>query len=212
MMQTDGTLGAASTVERAKSCEPLNLPHLSPMQKEAYLKVGEYRRCNPDVSALAACKALGLEVSNYYAARKRVEASAGEAFKSFSEKDKIRPDSPILVKAETQALARSQAIIDREIAVEVDLEDQAEKAFQERVVDRVADEISDEEADEVPDPIATKAEALTNVIAWLQPFSDSDRQRIYAAVGVFYNLQGAAHTVPPHEEIRDARSAADHPT
>lgn len=82
------SLGSIQDGERA---EKVTLPvgALPAPDREAYMKVTAYLAANPNATPQKACEAIGIPLSTWTRARRRMEAGESDAF-SFSDRDLIR--------------------------------------------------------------------------------------------------------------------------
>ena len=99
-IRIDGTLGDCSVTDRAEVSEPA-LHNLTAAERRAWIDVNDWIRRHPGCSIEKAVAATGLSLCVFNEAKKKAQASNGEALshKSFSSRDMIRPGDSILKKA-----------------------------------------------------------------------------------------------------------------
>jgi len=99
-IRIDGTLGDCSVTDRAAAIEP-SLHNLTAAERRAWIDINNWIRLNPGCSVEQAATVTGSCLDVFYEAKKKAQASNGEALshKSFSSRDMIRPGDSILKKA-----------------------------------------------------------------------------------------------------------------
>lgn len=176
-MATTGTLGDCSIAGRADAVT-LPVDSLPPKQREAWLDVEAYRRCNPNATIEQVFKATGVSGFNYYTARKKMLATEKQAFDSFSDKDLIRPGEGVLrdykpIKQRKKRKAPEAAPVEEQVhASEPSARDEIE----------VSPEVE----------TITEADVLKNILDGLAMLEDNAaRARILNCCQVFYDLERA---------------------